>query len=294
MEPLDFRLLLERTTEVKLLSASVDTYQFNPIIDSSDMSPRLWAQLVRIISNSYDDYDGFVILHGTDTMAYTASAVSFMLENLMTSLELAIAHNEDGTPRVPEVCIYFNGKLIRGNRSTKRNADGFNAFESFNYPHLCDAGVNFNFHDHHILKPDFSRPMIPHTGLNPDVFVFSLFPGIQENIFKHIIEGPELRGLIIRTYGSGNAPQLPWLLRLVKEATYRGITVVNISQCVTGNVEMDRYDTGYQLKEAGVISGRDCTIEAAVTKLMFLQAQYSDPHLIRNFMSRSIAGEITV
>lgn len=318
LEPLDFRLLLERTPEVKLLSASVETYQFNPIIDSSDMSPRLWAQLVRIISNSYDDYDGFVILHGTDTMAYTASAVSFMLENLtkpviftgsqlpigqlrtdgkenlMTSLELAIAHNEDGTPRVPEVCIYFNGKLIRGNRSTKRNADGFNAFESFNYPHLCDAGVNFNFHDHHILKPDFSRPMIPHTGLNPDVFVFSLVPGIQENIFKHIIEGPELRGLIIRTYGSGNAPQLPWLLRLVKEATYRGITVVNISQCVTGNVEMDRYDTGYQLKEAGVISGRDCTIEAAVTKLMFLQAQYSDPHLIRNFMSRSIAGEITV
>ncbi len=318
LEPLDFRLLLERIPEVKLLPASVDTYQFNPIIDSSDMNPRLWAQLVRIISNNYNKYDGFVILHGTDTMAYTASAISFMLENLtkpviftgsqlpigqlrtdgkenlMTSLELAIAHNEDGTPRVPEVCIYFNGKLIRGNRSTKRNADGFNAFESFNYPHLCDAGVNFNFHDHHILKPDFSRPMTPHTGLDPNVFVFSLFPGIQENIFKHIIEGPELRGLIIRTYGSGNAPQLPWLLRLVKEATYRGITVVNISQCVTGNVAMDRYDTGYQLKEAGVISGRDCTIEAAVTKLMFLQSQYNDPHMIRNFMSRSIAGEMTI
>lgn len=318
LEPLDFRLLLERIPEVKLLPASVDTYQFNPIIDSSDMNPRLWAQLVRIISNNFNNYDGFVILHGTDTMAYTASAISFMLENLtkpviftgsqlpigqlrtdgkenlMTSLELAIAQNEDGTPRVPEVCIYFNGKLIRGNRSTKRNADGFNAFESFNYPHLCDAGVNFNFHDHHILKPDFSRPMTPHTGLDPNVFVFSLFPGIQENIFKHIIEGPELRGLIIRTYGSGNAPQLPWLLRLVKEATYRGITVVNISQCVTGNVAMDRYDTGYQLKEAGVISGRDCTIEAAVTKLMFLQAQFNDPHIIRSFMSRSIAGEMTV
>ena len=318
LEPFDFNLLLERIPEVKLLPASVDTYQFNPIIDSSDMSPRLWAQLVRIIARNYKLYDGFVILHGTDTMAYTASALSFMLENLtkpviltgsqlpigqlrtdgkenlMSSLELAIAHNEDGTPRVPEVCIFFNGKLLRGNRSTKQNADGFDAFDSFNYPHLCDAGVTFAFHDHHILRPMFDHPMIPHYGLDPNVFVLSLFPGIQENIFRHLIDAPELRSIVIRTYGSGNAPQLTWLLRLVKEATYRGITVVNISQCVTGNVEMSRYDTGYQLKEAGVISGHDSTVEAAVTKLMFLQSNYSDPHLVRNFMSRDIAGEVTI
>ncbi len=195
LEPFDFNLLLERIPEVRLLPASVDTYQFNPIIDSSDMSPRLWAQLVRIISRNYNDYDGFVILHGTDTVAYTASALSFMLENLtkpviltgsqlpigqlrtdgkenlMTSLELAIASNEDGTPKVPEVCVYFSGRLLRGNRCTKQNADGFNAFDSFNYPHLCDAGVNFSFHDHHILHPDYSRPMIPHYNMNPNVVI---------------------------------------------------------------------------------------------------------------------------
>ncbi len=318
LEPFDFNLLLERIPEMKLLPAIVDTYQFNPIIDSSDMNPRLWAQLVRIIAREYDRYDGFIVLHGTDTMAYTASALSFMLENLtkpviltgsqlpigqlrtdgkenlMTSLELAIERNEDGKPRVPEVCIYFNGRLLRGNRSTKQNADGFDAFDSFNYPHLCDAGVNFAFHDHNILRPDYDLPMVPHTGLDPNVIVFSLFPGIQENIFRHVIDAPELRSIVMRTYGSGNAPQLPWLLRLVKDATYRGITVVNISQCVTGNVEMSRYDTGYQLKEAGVISGHDSTVEAAVTKLMFLQAHYNDPHLIRTFMTRSIAGEVSL
>ena len=318
LEPLDFKLLLERIPEVSLLPASVDTYQFNPIIDSSDMNPRLWAQLVRIIVSDYDNYDGFVVLHGTDTMAYTASALSFMLENLtkpviltgsqlpigqlrtdgkenlMSSLELAIAHKDDGRPMVPEVCIFFNGKLLRGNRSTKQNADGFDAFETFNYPHLCDAGVNFVFHDHHIMEPDYRRTVMPHYGLDPNVFVFSLFPGIQENIFRHVIEARELRSIVIRTYGSGNAPQLPWLLRLVKEATYRGITVVNVSQCVTGNVEMSRYDTGYQLKEAGVLSGHDITVEAAVTKLMLLQSLYSDPHMIRNYMSRDIAGEVTV
>ena len=183
LEPLDFKHLVERVPEFKQLPTDVDTYQFNPPIDSSDMSPSKWIQIARIVTDRYDQYDGFVILHGTDTMAYTASALSYMFENLtkpviltgsqlpigqlrtdgkenlITSIELACAHYDNGMTIVPEVCIYFNGKLIRGNRSTKRNADGFNAFESFNYPHLCDAGVNFNFHEHHILKPDFSRPI---------------------------------------------------------------------------------------------------------------------------------------
>lgn len=318
LEPLDFNHLVESMPEFKQLQTGVEVYQFTTPIDSSDMSPRLWAQLVRIISERYDRYDGFVILHGTDTMAYTASALSFMMENLtkpviltgsqlpigqlrtdgkenlITSVELAALKDVNGHAVVPEVCIYFSGRLLRGNRATKKNADGFNAFESFNYPHLCDAGVNFAFHDHHILQPDFNKPMIPHLAMDPNVVVFSLFPGIQESIIRHVLDAPELRGIVMRSYGSGNAPQRPWLTKLLANAAHRGVVIVNISQCVAGSVEMSRYDTGYHLKKSGLISGYDSTVEAATTKLMFLQAQYNDPHIIRSLMTRSIAGEITV
>ncbi len=318
LEPLDFTHLVENVPELRYIETSIDTYQFTPPIDSSDMSPRLWAQIVRIISERYHLYDGFVILHGTDTMAYTSSALSYMLENLtkpviltgsqlpigqlrtdgkenlITSIEIASAHHSDGTPLVPEVCIYFSGKLLRGNRATKQNADGFNAFDSFNYPHLCEAGVNFTYHEHYINKPNFTKPMIAHTALDANVIVFSLFPGVQENIVRHVLDAPELRSIVMRSFGSGNAPQKLWLMRLLKNAAERGVIVVNISQCVSGQVEMSRYDAGYQLKDAGVVSGFDSTVEAAVTKLMFLQAQYHDFHIIRTFMNRSIAGEITI
>ena len=315
LEPLNFDHLLSNFPEFALLPTEVDTYQFTPPIDSSDMSLRRWAQLVRIIADNYEAYDGFVVLHGTDTMAYTASALSFMLENLtkpviltgsqlpigqlrtdgkenlLTSIELAAAFGEDGRPMVPEVCIYFSGRLLRGNRSTKESADGFNAFNSFNYPHLCEAGVEFQFNPHYILKPDYSKPMIPHMSM--DVVVFSLFPGIQENVVRHMFEAPELRGIVMRSFGSGNAPQKPWLMRLLKDATQRGVTVVNISQCVAGFVKMGRYDTGFQLQDAGVVSGGDSTVESAITKLMFLQAHYKDVRAIRSLMGRSICGEIT-
>ena len=317
LEPLDFRHLTNNMPEFQQIETAIDTYQFTPPIDSSDMTPRLWEQIVRIIIDTYEQYDGFVVLHGTDTMAYTSSALSFMLENLtkpviltgsqlpvgqlrtdgkenlITSIELASAHHEDGTPWVPEVCIYFSGRLLRGNRSTKINADGFNAFDSFNHPHLCDAGVTFTFHKHHILKPDYDKPVVPHLALNPNVVVFSLFPGLQENIVRHVLDAPELRSIVMRSFGSGNAPQTPWMLDLLKEANQRGVLVVNISQCVSGNVEMSRYDTGCQLKEAGVISGYDSTVEAAVTKLMHLQARYDNSETIREAMNRSLAGEIT-
>lgn len=317
LEPLNFDHLLSNFPEFALLPTEVDTYQFTPPIDSSDMSLRRWAQLVRIIADNYEAYDGFVVLHGTDTMAYTASALSFMLENLtkpviltgsqlpigqlrtdgkenlLTSIELAAAFGEDGRPMVPEVCIYFSGRLLRGNRSTKESADGFNAFNSFNYPHLCEAGVEFQFNPHYILKPDYSKPMIPHRSMDPNVVVFSLFPGIQENVVRHMFEAPELRGIVMRSFGSGNAPQKPWLMRLLKDATQRGVTVVNISQCVAGFVKMGRYDTGFQLQDAGVVSGGDSTVESAITKLMFLQAHYKDVRAIRSLMGRSICGEIT-
>lgn len=318
LEPFNFEHLLSNVPELAQFSTHIATYQFNPPIDSSDMSPALWTDLAHIITDNYDRYDGFVILHGTDTMAYTASALSYMLENLtkpviltgsqlpigqlrtdgkenlITSIEIAAAKHSDGRAMVPEVGIYFNGHLLRGNRTTKQSADEFDAFESFNYPHLVEAGVNISYHENRMLKPDCSKPMTPHFRLDNNVIVFTIFPGIREDLVRHIIATPNLRAIVMRTYGSGNAPQKPWLLNTLKEATNHGKTIINISQCMAGKVEMDRYDTGYQLKSAGVISGYDSTVESAVTKLMYLQARYSDQDTVRQYMTRSIRGEISI
>lgn len=318
LEPLQFDQLSKQMPEMEQVSAEIDVHQFAPPIDSSDMTPQLWAHLVKIIADGYDRYDGFVILHGTDTMAYTASALSFMLENLtkpviltgsqlpigqlrtdgkenlITSIEIASAKHDDGRPIVPEVCIYFSGKLLRGNRSTKINADGFNAFDSFNYPHLADAGVNIVYHEEYIMKPDYDKPVTPHFVLDPNVVVFTLFPGIQDNIVRHVLDAPELRAIVMRSYGSGNAPQRPWLMEMLSEASNRGVNIINISQCAEGTVEMARYDTGYQLKNAGVISGYDSTVESAVTKLMHLQGHYADSKVVRMKMNENLRGEITL
>lgn len=317
LEPFDFEHLLNAVPELKQFSTQIETYQFDPPIDSSDMSPKLWIELTHIIADRYEQYDGFVILHGTDTMSYTASALSYTLENLtkpviltgsqlpigqlrtdgkenlITSIEIAAAKHEDGRAMVPEVGIYFNGRLLRGNRTTKQSADGFNAFESYNYPPLVEAGVNITYHEHRILKPDYSKPMVPHFKLNNNVIIFSLFPGIREDLIRHIITTPNLSAIVMRTFGSGNAPQSPWLKKALKDAARNGKIIVNISQCMQGSVEMGRYDTGYHLQEAGVISGHDSTVESAVTKLMFLQACYSDPQDIRRLMSESIRGEMS-
>ena len=318
LEPFDFEHLLSRVPELAQFRTEIATYQFSPPIDSSDMSPRLWTELAHIIADRYEEYDGFVILHGTDTMAYTASALSFMLENLskpviltgsqlpigqlrtdgkenlITSIEMAGAKREDGSAMVPEVGIYFNGHLMRGNRTTKQSADEFNAFESFNYPHLADAGVEITYHDEFILKPQASK-LKPQFKLDNNVIIFSLFPGIREDLIRHIIHTPNLKAIVMRTFGSGNAPQSSWLLRALKEGTANGKIIVNISQCLQGAVEMSRYDCGYHLQEAGVISGRDMTVESAVTKLMFLQSHYPDePEKVRKLMQQSIRGEMTI
>ena len=318
LEPFNFESLLSNVPELQQVSTEIATFQFNPPIDSSDMSPERWVDLAHVITNNYNLYDGFVILHGTDTMAYTASALSYMLENLtkpviltgsqlpigqvrtdgkenvITSIEIASAKYQDGKAMVPEVCIYFNGHLMRGNRTTKQSADNFNAFESFNYGHLADAGVNINYHTSRILMPDYSKSVQPRFVLDPSVIVFTVFPGIQEDLIHHVLMSPKLRSIVMRTYGSGNAPQYPWLMNALKEATGKGKIIVNISQCMAGSVEMGRYDTGYQLKEAGVISGHDSTVESAVTKLMYLQGIYSDWHQVKNYMQRSIRGEISI
>ena len=318
LEPFDFEHLLLNVPELGQFDMQIDTYQFRPPIDSSDMSPRLWTALSHVIADRYEQYDGFVVLHGTDTMSFTASALSFMMqnltkpiiftgsqlpigqlrtdgkENLITSIEIAAAKDPEGHALVPEVGIYFNGHLLRGNRTTKQSADEFNAFESFNYPHLADAGVNITYHRHRILQPQWHQPLKPHFRLDNNVIIFSLFPGIREDLIRHIIHTPNLKAIVMRTFGSGNAPQSPWLLQALKEGTAGGKVIVNISQCMQGRVEMGRYDTGYHLQQAGVVSGYDATVESAVTKLMLLQSHYDDPDEVRYWMNRSIRGEITV
>ena len=317
LKPFPLNHIYDTVPELRNCSYQIDTCQLENIIDSSNMTPSFWVDIAEIIEQKYDEYDGFVILHGTDTMAYTASALSYMMENLtkpiiftgsqlpigqlrtdgkenlITSIEIAAAKDYEGHAMVPEVGIYFNGHLLRGNRTTKQSADEFNAFESFNYPHLVDAGVNITYHKERMLQPDWTKPMTPHFRLDNNVIIFSLFPGIREDLIRHIIHTPNLKAIVMRTFGSGNAPQSPWLLNALKEGTHNGKVIVNISQCLQGCVEMGRYDTGFQLKEAGVVSGYDSTVESAVTKLMFLQSHYDDPEQVRAMMNQSIRGEIS-
>lgn len=317
LESFNFDLLLNHVPELKRFNYRISSYQFDPPLDSSDMEPSLWAKLVKIIAYNYDNYDGFVILHGTDTMSYTASALSFMLENLnkpviltgsqlpigtlrtdgkenlITAIEIAAAKNSDGTPIVPEVCIFFENHLMRGNRTGKINAEHFNAFRSFNYPPLAKAGIHIKYEPHLILKPDPSKPLKPHYLLDTNVVILTLFPGLSESIVNSLLHVPGLKAVILKTYGSGNAPQKEWFIRQIKEAIDRGIIIVNITQCTSGIVEMERYETGIKLPQAGVISGYDSTPEAAVTKLMFLLGHELTHMEIRIKMNSCLAGEIT-
>ena len=317
LEAFNFDQLIENVPELKRFNYSIDSYQFTPPIDSSDMEPSLWTKLVEIIYENYDKYDGFVILHGTDTMAFTASALSFMLENLgkpviltgsqlpigmlrtdgkenlITAVEIAAAKHPDGTAVVPEVCIFFENHLLRGNRTTKINAENFNAFRSYNYPILATAGIHIKYEYDKIHKSNPNLPLKPYFLYDTNVIVLTLFPGIQENIIRNILHTPGLRAVVLKTYGSGNAPQKPWFIKLLKEATDRGILIVNISQCPTGMVEMGRYETGLHLLDAGVISGYDSTVEALITKLMFLLGHKESDKEIREMMNQPIAGEFT-
>lgn len=317
LENFNFDHLLKHVPELKKFNYRISSFQFAPPIDSSDMEPVYWAQLVKIITENYDNFDGFVILHGTDTMAYTASALSFMLENLskpviltgsqlpigtlrtdgkenlITAIEIAASKNPDGTAIIPEVCIFFENHLMRGNRTTKINAENFNAFRSFNYPPLARVGIHIKYEPNLIRKPDLTTPLKPHYLFNTNVVILTLFPGIQEDIVSALLHVPNLRAVVLKTFGSGNAPQKEWFIRQLKEATDRGIIIVNITQCASGAVEMERYGTGIQLLQAGVISGYDSTPECAVTKLMFLLGHGLSNQEIRHKMNSSLIGEIT-
>ncbi len=318
LENFNFEQLQKHVPELRKSNCTIDSYQFDPPMDSSDMEPEAWRKLVKIICDNYDRFNGFVILHGTDTMAYTASALSFMLEgldkpviltgsqlpigvlrtdgkeNLMTSIEIASAQDADGKPLVPEVCIFFENHLMRGNRTTKMNAENFNAFRSFNYPVLAEAGIHIKYNHSLIHHTREKQELKPHYLLDANIAVLKLFPGIHENVVAATLSIDGLRAVVLETYGSGNAPRKQWFLRLLREASARGIVIVNVTQCSAGTVEMERYETGYHLLQSGIVSGYDSTTESAVTKLMFLLGHGYTPEEIRERMSRPIAGEITL
>lgn len=319
LENFNFDQLRLYIPELDSFHFRVDSLQFDPPMDSSDMEPDAWRRLVKIIVDKYDDYTGFVILHGTDTMAFTASALSFMLEgldkpviltgsqlpigvlrtdgkeNLMTSIEIAAACNEYGNPLIPEVCIFFENHLMHGNRTTKLSAENFNAFRSFNYPALASAGIHIKYNQ---LVQGYrkreKRVLKPHYLMDTNIAILKIFPGLQENVVAATLAIPGLKGLVLETYGSGNAPRKEWFIRLLCEASSKGIVIVNVTQCNAGSVEMERYETGYQLLQAGVVSGYDSTTESAITKLMFLIGHNFSPDETRERMRVPLAGEITV
>ncbi len=318
LTPFDFSQILEEVPELAKFAYKIDSYTFDPIIDSSDVEPALWVSLVRLIEERYDDYDGFVILHGTDTMAYSASTLSFMIEgltkpviftgsqlpigtprtdgkeNLISSVEIAAAKDEEGHPLVPEVCICFDNVLIRGNRSRKFNSDNFRAFRSEDYPPLAEAGISIRYNSSLIRKPESweARPLF-HKKLDTRVSILKIHPGITPGVVRDILLGKETRAVILETYGAGNAPSKEWFLSLVKEAAESGKIILNVTQCVAGRVNMDIYATGKNLKAAGVINGYDSTTESALGKLFYLLGVFETNEQVKAGLEMDLRGEIS-
>ncbi len=318
LKPFDFTHLIDNVPKIKMLEYRIDNIQFTPPIDSSDMNIDHWKTMTRHIAENYDAYDGFVVLHGTDTMAYTASALSFMLEglskpviitgsqlpigevrtdgeeNLITALQIAAATDSDGLPMVREVAILFENYLWRGNRSTKRSADNFNAFKSNNYPALAKIGLGIQYNHEALARPDCNIQLRANYTFDQSVVVVDLFPGLSEKSLRHILNTPDIKGVVLRTYGAGNGPTAPWFINAIADAVNRGLIIVNVTQCVNGGVRPNRYVSGDILSATGVLSGNDITFEAAITKMMFLFGQKISHDEIILRLSTPLCGEMTV
>ncbi|MBR5174929.1 MAG: type I asparaginase [Bacteroidales bacterium] len=318
LKPFDFSQILEEVPELGKFAVRIDSHTFDPLIDSSDVEPSLWQSIANLIKDKYDDYDGFVVLHGTDTMAYSASALSFMLENLskpviftgsqlpigvprtdgkenlISSVEIASAKDKAGHPRVPEVSVLFDSRLMRGNRSTKMNSENFNAFASPNHPLLAEAGINIRYNDSFIRVPEsWNAPLQTSVSLDTRVSILKIHPGITPQVVRNILCGSETRAVILETYGSGNAPSKGWFLDIVAEASNMGKILVNVTQCLSGTVNMDLYATGKALENAGVVSGLDITTEGALSKLFYLMGKSGDNEWVKARLGENLRGEIS-
>ncbi len=293
LKSFDFDQIRQKIPELKLLNCNIQTISFITPIDSSNMNPKYWVQIAEIIESYYDRMDGFVVLSGTDTMSYTSSAISFMFENLskpiiftgsqlpigdlrtdakenlITAIQIA-ATRKDGISKIGEVCLYFEYKLYRANRTTKVSAEQFEAYHSPNFPHLGESGVHLNFNKRIISNIDQSKKLILRKNVKANIVILKLFPGIKEQVVKCILEIENLQGVIIETYGAGNAPTEKWFIDLLQNAIQKNIPLVNVSQCISGSVDLGYYETSSQLKEIGMIDGKDITTESAVAKLIYL------------------------